>query len=58
MEGFGGVREDFELASLLDGEPLEVSQVGGHCVCAFGEVQDESCGCVLCGLESSEEMPV
>ena len=55
MECFVGVREDLELASLPDGEPVEVSPVGGN-VCLFGEVQDESDSSVLYGLEPSEEL--
>ena len=34
MEGFVGMREDLELASFLDGEPVDISQVGGDvCPC-------------------------
>ena len=55
MEGFVGMQEDLELASLLDGEPVEVSQVRGD-VRAFEEVQDEPGRRVLYGLDPPEEL--
>ena len=51
VEGSVGVCEQLEMASLLDGEPVQASKVSEN-VGSFGQVQDESCRCILDGLET------
>ena len=54
MQGFVGVDEGLEVASLLDREPVKFLEVGGD-VGLPGEVKDESgCGVLYC-LEFPEE---